>query len=316
MGIKISGLPAASAANSAMQFEVNNAGTSQRLTLAQMFALSMAAVTVDTPLLNLAQTWNAGAVTFTAWKLDVTYTASAAGSKLLDLQVGGVSKFSIRKDGFVETASGSVGFWSAGAERARISGGGFVVGSQFGLTSFSPASPDVILNRDAANILALRSGSFAQEFRLYDTYTDAANYRRVAFSFASGDFLLSAQSAGTGTAGQGQFILQAVTGKQIRFCIGPTQRWLIDAGGHWIAGADNTNDLGASASGRPRTGYFATSVAVAGNQVLVGRRTGWAAATGTATRTTYDTASVTLAELAERVKALLDDLTTHGLIGA
>ena len=49
MGIKISDLPAASGADSAMQFEVNNAGVSQRLTLAQMFALSMAAVTVDTP---------------------------------------------------------------------------------------------------------------------------------------------------------------------------------------------------------------------------------------------------------------------------
>ena len=33
-------------------------------------------------------------------------------------------------------------------------------------------------------------------------------------------------------------------------------------------------------------------------------------------RTTFATGSVTLTELAERVKALLDDLTTHGLIGA
>lgn len=45
-------------------------------------------------------------------------------------------------------------------------------------------------------------------------------------------------------------------------------------------------------------------------------RTGWTAATGTATRTTFDTATVTLPQLAERVKALLDDLTTSDLIGA
>jgi hypothetical protein len=38
------------------------------------------------------------------------------------------------------------------------------------------------------------------------------------------------------------------------------------------------------------------------------RATGWATATGTATRTTFDTTTVTLAGLAERVKALLDDL--------
>lgn len=44
--------------------------------------------------------------------------------------------------------------------------------------------------------------------------------------------------------------------------------------------------------------------------------TGWGAPTGTATRTTYATGSVTLPQLAERVKALIDDLTTKGVIGA
>lgn len=43
--------------------------------------------------------------------------------------------------------------------------------------------------------------------------------------------------------------------------------------------------------------------------------TGWGAPTGTATRTTFATGSVTLPQLAERVKALVDDLTTKGLIG-
>jgi hypothetical protein len=57
---------------------------------------------------------------------------------------------------------------------------------------------------------------------------------------------------------------------------------------------------------------------VADTQVLGLRRTGWAVATGTATRTTFDTASVTLPLLAQRVKALIDDLHAtagHGLIG-
>jgi hypothetical protein len=52
------------------------------------------------------------------------------------------------------------------------------------------------------------------------------------------------------------------------------------------------------------------------NTKVVGARiTGWAAATGTATRTTFATSTVTTAELAERVKALIDDLISHGLIG-
>jgi len=56
-----------------------------------------------------------------------------------------------------------------------------------------------------------------------------------------------------------------------------------------------------------------------GHQLLTARKTGWATATGTATRTTFDTATVTLPQLAERVKALIDDLHAtagHGLIGA
>lgn len=53
-----------------------------------------------------------------------------------------------------------------------------------------------------------------------------------------------------------------------------------------------------------------------GNQLVTARQTGWGAPTGTATRTTFDTATVTLAQLAERMHALIDDLTTHGLIGA
>lgn len=53
-------------------------------------------------------------------------------------------------------------------------------------------------------------------------------------------------------------------------------------------------------------------------QVVGARKTGWATATGTATRTTFDTATVTLPQLAERLKALIDDLhgtAGHGLIG-
>jgi hypothetical protein len=52
------------------------------------------------------------------------------------------------------------------------------------------------------------------------------------------------------------------------------------------------------------------------NQLLNARKTGWSAPTGTATRTTFSTATVTTTQLAERVKALIDDLTSHGLIGA
>lgn len=53
-----------------------------------------------------------------------------------------------------------------------------------------------------------------------------------------------------------------------------------------------------------------------GTKVVGARDTGWAAMTGTANKNTvYDTATVTLAQLAGRVMSLQAALTTHGLIG-
>lgn len=49
---------------------------------------------------------------------------------------------------------------------------------------------------------------------------------------------------------------------------------------------------------------------------LARQQTGWAAPTGTADRTTFVTSTVTLEELAERVKALIDDLTELDILGA
>lgn len=51
-------------------------------------------------------------------------------------------------------------------------------------------------------------------------------------------------------------------------------------------------------------------------QIINARKTGWAAATGTATRTTFATSTVTTEQLAQRVKSLIDDLISHGLLGS
>ena len=66
------------------------------------------------------------------------------------------------------------------------------------------------------------------------------------------------------------------------------------------------------------SGYVGTDVEyrVGSNKVVGARKTGWTAATGTATRSGFATSSVTLQTLAEHVKALIDDLISHGLIGS
>lgn len=57
---------------------------------------------------NMVDTWNAGATTFTAIKMNVTDTASAAASLLMDLQVGGTSRFSAQKNGVTAIAGDTV----------------------------------------------------------------------------------------------------------------------------------------------------------------------------------------------------------------
>jgi len=77
------------------------------------------------------------------------------------------------------------------------------------------------------------------------------------------------------------------------------------------------NSTGAVTLGTIGTGQwnFGRPIYRNGTQIVNTRRTGWSAPAGTATRTAFDTGTVTTAQLAERVKALIDDLIAHGLIG-
>jgi hypothetical protein len=61
------------------------------------------------PLSDLTATWNAGGTTFTAIKMNATDTASAAGSLLIDLQVGGVSQFKVSKNGRITAQTLTLG---------------------------------------------------------------------------------------------------------------------------------------------------------------------------------------------------------------
>jgi hypothetical protein len=74
-------------------------------------------------LVDLSGTWNTTG-TPTGIKLNVTDTASHASSLLLDLQVGGVSKFSVAKDGSFTSAGSGLGTMSTqNANNVNISGG-------------------------------------------------------------------------------------------------------------------------------------------------------------------------------------------------
>ena len=99
-----------------------------------------------------------------------------------------------------------------------------------------------------------------------------------------------------------------------------TELVLGDSGGNaviTINGASTNGNLVINPKGAGLVSTGVNGYAINGIKVVGARDTGWTAMTGTANEATvYDTATVTLAQLAGRVMALQAALTTHGLIGA
>ena len=206
--------------------------------------LSGQTVTTSNPVLNLSQTWNAGAVAFTGLKFNATDTASAATSLLLDLQVGGSSKFNVDKSGVVKINGGGTMTWtsadslvfsstggyqrilaytmrdtnnSAGIGNAGVAGGTQVhlaVSSELGWTTGSSVATgtyDLRLARDAANTLALRNSTNAQAFNVYNTYTDASNYERGVFDWSTNANWLTVGTVKAGTGTNRGIVLNSAT---------------------------------------------------------------------------------------------------------
>jgi hypothetical protein len=227
---------------------------------------------------SLVDVWNSAGTTFTGIGLNVTDTASASGSLLLNLQVGGSSKFSVSKTGAVVSADtgsaaaptftvpGSGGGMGLFARSTQILG--FAVNNQerMNLTTLGPNvrsdgyyafsattdpsfGSDVFLSRDAANTLALRNSTNAQVQHVYATYTDASNYERLKVGYSSSAFRVQAEKAGTGAA---RSLVLGTNG---------TDRWTLDGStGHLLAATDNTYDIGASGATRPRNVFVGTNI--------------------------------------------------------
>jgi len=173
--------------------------------------LNAGTLTADEKVLDLSATWNNAGVTFTGLKFNVTDTASNAASLLLDLQVGGTSKFLFTKGGVIASPSGSVLNLSADGKIGTASNvvacvtyQSFQVNSSsffgWGNDTFASATADLQIRRDAAATLAQRNGTNAQTFRLYNTYTDASNYERAFLQWNANVLTLGTEAAGTGTA--------------------------------------------------------------------------------------------------------------------
>jgi hypothetical protein len=158
--------------------------------------------------------------------------------------------------------SGAAGIWYYtyfGTRRMQVDAArGFVCSPGLGFvwtgtSNDSTSVTELALLRDAAGTLAQRNGLNAQESRIYGTYTDTSNYRRLALKMSSaGVAQIVAEGAGSGLAGN---VLQI-------------EGLTIGKGG----GAVSTNTaLGTSALNANTTG---TDNAAIGYQSLIANTTG------------------------------------------
>jgi hypothetical protein len=196
---------------------------------------------------NLSDTWNDGATTFKGIGLNVTDTASASGSLLMDLQVGGVSRFSVAKGGTLSVSD-------TGGRQVHLSGNSMFL--KDGLSKFSiwlsPVTPvvglssdtiigwnsgtshnstyDLSLFRDAADTLAQRRSTNPQAFRISNTHTDASNYERGKIAWESNVLRIGTEKAGTGSARALELQTDGVT----RVTIGTTG--VVNINGTTVAG--------------------------------------------------------------------------------
>lgn len=148
-----------------------------------------------TPLLDLSGTWNTTGVV-RGIRLNITDTASAFGSRLIDLQVGGSSVFNVSKFGAAVFSNGvsATGFTFTGANNVSFTGTGTGLSWQGGNGS---------LLLEAANTLALRNGGTAgtpvpQNFRVYN-WGDTTNFERGFMRWNANVLEIGTEAGGTGS---------------------------------------------------------------------------------------------------------------------
>jgi hypothetical protein len=177
------------------------------------FALGSIAANVSA--VNITGTFNNNAVTFDApLFMNITNTASAAASLLMDLQVGGNTSVSATTDGWIalpNNLANNVHF-GIGNKGGNLTLSNTVITLQLiGNEVFIGASPPILsfldqafLISEASNVLAQRNSTAAQTFRVYNTFTDASNYERGVMDWTTtgNTLIIGQQLLGTGQARQ------------------------------------------------------------------------------------------------------------------
>jgi len=170
-------------------------------------------LTASAPVLDLAQTWNNAAVAFTGLRFNVTNTASASTSDLVDIQIGGTTQLRLRGNQLFVGQFTNSGIYSPAPA---------YIGSTAGLLCATQLSIgnnlDTILIRDGASgALAQRNGAVAQTFNIYNTFTSSTNHERGFLRWSSNVFQIGTEKgSGGGTARQMDFQIDGTNFLSVR----------------------------------------------------------------------------------------------------
>jgi hypothetical protein len=210
------------------------------------------------------------------------------------------------------TGAGSAALADFGAAGRALAGAADAAAQRSALGLGSAATKETGTSGAAVPLLAgnnVHAGHNLFAAGLRQAGGQSARFEQILSAAPSGAAGLGIEIAGS-NAGQSQIVsynrtalaygVLNIYGAVINFRPDEVQVASISTGGVSIVGQ-------ADVSGHYRVG---------GTKVVGGRATGWGTPSGTAARGGFDTASVTTAQLAERVKALIDDLAAHGLIGS
>ena len=152
---------------------------------------------------DLVDTWNDGATTFTAVKMNVTDTASAAASLLMDLQIGSVSAFNVSKGGSLKLGLNTSGT-NVAASNVTIAGPQGTGSGAGGSIVFqvAPAGGSGALQNGLATAWSISSSGklLAGTDGVYDIGAASANRPRDVFantSFIAGVYMTAPEILAT-----------------------------------------------------------------------------------------------------------------------
>lgn len=219
--------------------------------------------------LEINQTWNTSGNPV-GLKMAITNTASGATAKFLSFLAGAsgtTEVFSVAKDGSLSAYTATISDYViaqglSGTNAVSIGSFSAVTMNSSGRLRWAAstnanvvdASCDLFLLRDAANTLALRNGTSAQAFNIYNTYTSGSVYERGFVRWVSNVLEIGTEHVGASARG-------------LSFKIGSTAAITIGTAGtisllqdcYANLGGNNVVEINQLGIGVNSAGYFAFS---------------------------------------------------------